>query len=80
MVNVYEKLNELSEIKESTCKACPLYLVVNSREICNPNLYLNTEDKITVSSVPAEGYKRGCGCGLKSKWANSNSTCPLRKW
>ena len=71
---------EREEMKRSTCMSCPLYLDLNGREICNPNLYLNIEDKSTVSSVPKSGYKRGCGCMLPPKWHNPSSVCPLNKW
>ena len=80
MVNVYDELNDLSAMKEETCRACPLYVEINTRAICNPNLYLNVEDKTTVSEEPKVGFKKGCGCSISGKINNPNSTCPLRKW
>lgn len=80
MVNVYDNLDDMSELKQKTCRSCALHLTVGDREVCNPNLYLNIEDKTTVSSVPAVGFKRGCGCILSGKYKNPNSKCPLNKW
>lgn len=81
MVDVYDKRGELYEERKIICESCPLYKEVGDRTICNPNLYLNIEDKTTVSSVPSVGYKRGCGCMLTySKLSSYSSRCPLSKW
>ena len=81
MVNVYEKQEALYEERKAICESCPLYKEVGDRVICNPNLYLNIEDKTTVSDVPRVGFRRGCGCVMgKSKLSNPISKCVLGKW
>lgn len=80
MVDVYEKQEELYEYRKAICEACPLYKKVGDRVICNPNLYLNVEDKTTVSDIPRVGFKRGCSCMMNSKWRNPSSKCTLGKW
>ena len=81
MVDVYEKQEALYEERKAICEACPLYKKVGDRIICNPNLYLNIEDKTTISDVPRVGFKRGCGCWMNgSKWRMPNSKCTLGKW
>ncbi len=81
MVNVYEKQEALYEERKAICESCPLYKKVGDRVICNPNLYLNIEDKTTVSDVPRVGFRRGCGCVMgQSKLSNPISKCVLGKW
>lgn len=80
MVNEYANNEEMAERRMTICKACPLYKEVAGRVICNPNLYLNMEDGVTVSSVPKIGYKRGCGCHMNSKVRIPSSKCSLGKW
>lgn len=67
MVDVYGKQEELYEYRKAICETCPLYKKVGDRVICNPNLYLNVEDKTTVSDVPRVGFKRGCSCIMNFK-------------
>lgn len=80
MVDVYEQQEALYEERKAICESCPLCKMIGDKMICNPNLYLNIEDKITVSSIPKVGYKRGCGCfQSKTKLSNPVSKCPLQK-
>lgn len=67
MVDVYDKQEALYEERKAICEACPLYKKVGDRVICNPNKYLNVEDKTTVSDVPRVGFKRGCSCWMNPK-------------
>lgn len=57
------------------CKQCALY----NGGICNSHLYCHPLTN-EVSSVPKEGYKRGCGCVIKHKVGMKYASCPLEKW
>ncbi len=67
------------EEKINICKNCPLYKRVIGGAICNNKLWL---DPITnkTSLIPQEGYFKGCGCVLDSKWKSPTSHCPVNKW
>lgn len=80
MVNEYGNMESIAEERKAICESCPLYKKTGDRVICNPNLYLNEEDKVTVSSVPRIGFKRGCGCWMNLKFKNPSSKCSLGKW
>lgn len=58
-VEVFEKRLEI-------CRSCPLGLETGRGLICNPKLYINKEDKTSVSNIPKIGYVRGCSCLLLS--------------
>ena len=62
------------------CEECRLYKISFSGAICNPDLYLNLEDKTTTSYIPKNGYVRGCNCLLKRKAKIKNAKCIAGKW
>lgn len=66
--------------RRKICHACPLYkYVLGQGAICNPDIYFNPETG-DVSLEEKEGYVSGCGCSLKSKIKDIESSCPLGKW
>lgn len=71
-----ELYNERLEI----CRACPLGLETARGLICNPKLYINKEDKISVSKFPKIGYVRGCSCSITHKAHHEHSKCIINKW
>ena len=71
-----ELYNERLEI----CRACPLGLETARGLICNPKLYINKEDKISVSKFPKIGYVRGCSCCITNKAYHEHSKCIVGKW
>ena len=79
--NINRALNRNQEIAQKRiriCYSCPLYSQ-NFGGQCNNKLWL---DPITgdVSTEPKDGYKKGCGCLIKSKVAATNTKCPVGKW
>ena len=79
--NVNRALNRNSDIAEkriAICYKCPLYSTRFGGQ-CNSKLWLNPETG-DVSIEQKDGYKKGCGCILKSKVAATNSKCPAGKW
>lgn len=75
MVNE-ELYNERLEI----CRTCPLGLETSRGLICNPRLYINKEDKTSVSKFPKVGYVRGCSCSITHKAHHEHSKCIINKW
>lgn len=75
MVNE-ELYNERLEI----CRNCPLGLDTARGLICNPKLYINKDDKISVSNTPKIGYVRGCSCSLNHKCKQEYAKCIVGKW
>lgn len=75
MVNE-ELYNERLEI----CRACPLGLETARGLICNPRLYINKEDKTSISKFPKIGYVRGCSCSITHKAHHEYSKCIINKW
>lgn len=74
---VDEKLyNERLEI----CRACPLGLETNRGLICNSKLYINKEDKESISRFPKIGYVRGCSCNMTMKGKHEHGHCIVNKW
>ena len=74
---VDEKLyNERLEI----CRKCPLGLETSNGLICNSKLYINKEDKESVSKFPKIGYVRGCSCHMDFKAKHEHSHCIVNKW
>ena len=71
-----ELYNERLEI----CRACPLGLETARGLICNSKLYINKEDKTSVSKFPKIGYIRGCSCHLNMKCKHEHSKCIVGKW
>lgn len=67
------------EERINICKSCPLYKRVIGGTICNSKLWLNPITNKT-STIPQEGYFKGCGCVLDSKWKSPTSHCPVNKW
>lgn len=76
---VFNRREDLRELREHICMECGLYKETYLGPICNPNKYINTEDKTTISDVPRIGYKRGCSCRLNAKWVSPNSRCIVGK-
>lgn len=74
------KNEEMAEERMKICKECGLYKETMMGPICNPNLYLNMEDKSTVSDRPIIGYKKGCGCKLDRRVYVTYSHCACGKW
>ena len=70
-----ELYNERLEI----CRACPLGLETARGLICNPKLYINKEDKTSVSKFPKIGYVRGCSCSIIHKARHEYSKCIINK-
>lgn len=66
------------------CKACPLGLETGRGLICNPKLYINKEDKESISKIPKIGYVRGCSCLLVSSYGGKLkqefAKCIVGKW
>lgn len=65
--------------RATICKDCPLYKRAIGGAICNGKLWLNPITNET-STLPLDGFLKGCGCVLKSKWASESNHCPLHKW
>lgn len=74
MVNE-ELYNERLEI----CKNCPLGLETARGLICNPKLYINKEDKTSISKIPKMGYVRGCACLMSTKAKQEYAKCIVGK-
>lgn len=79
--NINRALNRNQEVARERiriCYSCPLYSQ-NFGGQCNSKLWLNplTGD---VSTEQKDGYKKGCGCILKSKTSATNAKCPAGKW
>lgn len=77
---LFDRRNDLREQRENICKSCGLYKESHFGPICNPNKYINVDDKTTISDIPRVGYKRGCSCRLQAKWLSPNSKCIVGKW
>ena len=75
MNDVYEQQEALYEERKAICESCPLYKKVGDRVICNPNLYLNVEDKTTVSDVPCCHCCKGKGTGYSRFLDETHLTC-----
>lgn len=71
---------ELYNDRLEICRACPLGLETARGLICNPKLYINKEDKTSVSKFPKIGYVRGCSCCITSKAHHEHSKCIVGKW
>lgn len=71
-----ELYNERLEI----CRVCPLGLETAKGLICNSKLYINKEDKTSVSKFPKIGYIRGCSCCITNKAHHEHSKCIVGKW
>lgn len=80
--HVNEALNRqgsLAENRMKICKQCPLYKETSLGPICNNRLYINIEDKVSVSIYPKVGYKRGCACRLSAKTRAPKAKCIVNK-
>lgn len=79
--NFNRALNRKEEIatkRIQICYSCPLY----SQKLggkCNNKLWYNPNTG-DVSTEQKDGYKKGCGCILKSKVRATNAKCPIGKW
>lgn len=71
---------ELAQERIAICKNCGLYKEGIYGPICNPNLYINIEDKETVTDRPTIGFKRGCGCILNKRVDKYYNHCIVNKW
>lgn len=69
---------ELMKNRMKICYSCPLYSQ-RLGGICNNRLWLNVNTG-DVSTTEKSGYKRGCGCVLKSKTRVPEAKCPVNKW
>lgn len=77
--NIFKKEQSLFEQRIKICKQCRLYKEhITFGAICNHMLYINDKDEI--SATPREGFKKGCGCILRSKTRVVNAKCPINKW
>lgn len=77
---ITNKNEDMANERMSICKRCPLFLPNDTwGPICNPDLYLNTENMEAVDH-PKEGYGKGCGCRLKAKTRDKESHCPNILW
>lgn len=78
-VNEFLNVNaDISTPRLQICFACPLYST-KLGGLCNNRLWLNPNTG-DVSTTEKEGYKRGCGCRLRSKTRLPHAVCPLGKW
>ena len=76
--NILKKEQSLFEQRIKICKQCKLYKEhITLGAICNHKLYINDKDEI--STTPKEGFKKGCGCILRSKTRVINAKCPINK-
>lgn len=64
---LFNRREDLREKRERICMECGLYKETSFGPVCNPNKYINTEDKTTISDTPRIGYRRGCSCRLRAK-------------
>lgn len=72
---------ELYNKRLEICRACPLGLETARGLICNPKLYINKEDKTSVSKFPKIGYVRGCSCNISNGKAKfEHAKCIVGKW
>lgn len=74
-------MDDLFESRMAICKKCPLYKIDQKYgPICNNAMYIDKEDKTTVSYTPKLGFIKGCGCKLNWKAKNIASHCIVNKW
>lgn len=73
------KNEDLQESRMNICKECPLLMNGKFGPQCNNSLWLDTETNNT-STVPKDGYIRGCGCRLNAKTRIPDAHCPANKW
>lgn len=79
--HINEALNlnaDISKQRMQICYMCPLFVNMLGG-ICNRQLWLNPNTG-DVSTEQKDGYKRGCGCRVRSKTRLVNEQCPLGKW
>ena len=75
----FNKKEDLFKSRMDICRKCPLLKIDKIfGEICNPNLYINNEDK--TSKHHLKGYVKGCGCVLASKTRVDKAKCIINKW
>lgn len=78
MNNVLGKNSDLVEKRLEICRRCPIFST-RLGGICNPNLWIDpSNDNVSTEYKP--GYKRGCGCLIKSKATLPNAKCIAGKW
>lgn len=69
----------LYDERKSICEACFLYKIDKLYgPICDSNKYINS-DGTKWSWFRKDGYTRGCGCHMTSKWRNPKSKCIVGK-
>ena len=69
----------LYDERKSICEACFLYKIDKLHgPICDSNKYINS-DGTKWSWFRKDGYTRGCGCHMTSKWRNPKSKCIVGK-
>lgn len=74
-------MDDLFESRMEICRRCPLYKIDSVYgPVCNKRLYISEEDKLTVTTWPRAGFKKGCGCKLNWKAKNANAHCIVNKW
>ena len=76
--NILNREEELFNKRISICRSCKLHKVDNVfGEICNPRLYMNSNNETSTVSKP--GFQHGCGCILRSKCRVKDAHCPLNR-
>lgn len=70
----------LQDERKSICEKCPLYKIDKLHgPICDSNKYIS-RDGTNWSWFRKDGYVRGCGCHLNSKWRNVKNRCIIGLW
>lgn len=69
----------ISKQRLTICVKCPLLVDTMFGPLCDSKKYLDPKTN-TVSFIPKEGYKKGCGCRLTPKTRVRDAKCPLGKW
>ena len=65
----------LAKERKAICEKCPLYKIDKLHgPICDSNKYISP-DGTKWSWFRKDGYRRGCGCHMSSKWVNLRSSC-----
>lgn len=76
--NIKNTIEDIAEYRLNICYKCPIYST-RMGGLCNNKLWLDPKTN-DVSTSKKSGYIRGCGCLLKSKVKNPDSSCIADKW
>jgi hypothetical protein len=77
--NLFNKQESLFNKRIKICEKCKLYIDHPTfGPLCNNRLFINpiTDE---ISNTKKEGFKKGCGCILRSKTRVVNAKCPINK-